>query len=347
MKNIFKKGNADWYTEAFKDFEYRLNGQKSSDLHQLRKKAIRSFRDLGFPTTKHEEWRYTNISPLISYDFEISEPYIPGILTNEDIKEYQFSGIENRCLVFVNGHFASELSNTEGINENIEILSLKQMMEKNPDLILSHFGKYASIDDQSFISLNTAFLQDGTFINIPDDVCLEKPIHLLYLSVPEEKPKVSFPRNLVIAGRSSEITFIETFAATKEGTYFTDTVSEIVLHENSKVERIKIQIESESAYHIAALQAVQERDSRFIDHNISFGGALTRNDINSEFIGENGFCELYGMYSGNQKQHIDNHTTIDHLMLKRPTRSNPTIVYCFLIRQRLIQSRSWKYLPMM
>jgi Fe-S cluster assembly protein SufD len=312
MKNIFSKGNADWYSTAFKDFENRFNGQTSSDLHQLRKKALRSFQDLGYPTTKHEEWKYTNLSPMIKYNFEISEPYVSGKLSHKDFEKYQFNGIENRCLVFVNGHFAADLSNTKGITENIEIKSLKEVMDKEPDLISSHFGKYASIDDQSFISLNTAFLQDGTFIKIPEGERIEKPVQLLYLSVPEQKPKVSFPRNLLIAGRSSEMTFIETYVATKEGLYFTDTVSEIVLQENSKVERIKIQCESVQAYHISSLQASQEKDSRFIDHNITLGGALTRNDINSEFNGENGFCELYGMYSGNQNQHIDNHTTIDH-----------------------------------
>lgn len=312
MKNIFNKGNTDWYTDAFKAFEDRLNGQTSSEIHKLRKKSLRSFQELGYPTTKHEEWRYTNISSLIDNNFEISEPYLSGELSQKDIEKFQFHGLESRCLVFVNGHFASELSNTKDITENVEILSLQKTIDQNPDLVSPHFAKYASINDQSFISLNTAFLQDGTFINIPESVRLEKPVHLLYISVPDVRPKASFPRNLIIAGRSSEMTFIETFAAHKEGIYFTDTVSEIVLHENSKVERIKIQIESDQAYHIAALQAIQERDSRFIDHNITLGGALTRNDINSEFRAENGFCELYGMYSGNQKQHIDNHTTIDH-----------------------------------
>jgi Fe-S cluster assembly protein SufD len=312
MKTTFDKGNADWYSTVFNDLESRLNGQKSTDLHQLRKRALRSFQDLGYPTTKHEEWKYTNVSSLINYNFEISDSYSSGKIGQKNIKKFQFNGLADRCLVFVNGHFSSGLSNTKGITENIEILSLKKVIDKNPELLSSHFAKYVSIDDQSFISLNTAFIQDGIYINIAEGICLEKPVQLLYLSVPEAKPKASFPRNLIIAGRSSEIKLIETYAAIKEGIYFTDAVSEIVLHENSKVERIKIQIESDQAYHIAALQAVQERDSRFIDHNISLGGALTRNDISSKFNGENGFCELYGMYSGNHKQHIDNHTTIDH-----------------------------------
>jgi len=312
MKTLFNKGNADWYATVFKDFESRLNGQQSTDLHHLRMRALRSFQDIGYPTTKHEEWKYTNVLPLSHYDFEISDSLKFGIIEQKDIEKYQFNGLENRCLVFIDGHYSSELSRTTGITDNIEIVSLKKAIEKNPELISSHVAKYLSFEDQSFISLNTAFIQDGIFINIPDNVCVEKPVHLLYLSAPEAKPGANFPRNLITAGRSSEITFVETYAAVREGLYFTDAVSEIVLQENAKVERIKIQNESSQAYHIAALQAVQERNSRFIDYNISLGAALTRNDIGSKFRGENGYCELNGMYSGNRKQHVDNHTTIDH-----------------------------------
>jgi Fe-S cluster assembly protein SufD len=312
MKNVFNQGNTDWYLDAFKKFENRLNGQTSSKIHRLRKEALNSFHDLGYPTTRHEEWKYTNVSPLIDYNFEISKPYEPGTIKSEKLNKFQFAGLEDRSLVFVNGHFAVELSDTSGITEQIKVLSLQKMIEEDPDQVSGHFAKYAQFTDQSFVSLNTAFIQDGAYINVPEGVVAKKPIHLIYLSVPNENPMVSFPRNLVIAGRSSEFTFIESFVSLEEGTYFTDAVCEIVLHEDSKVERIKIQNESEQSFHIAALQANQERDSRFIDHNISLGGILSRNDITSDFKGENGFCELYGMYSGNQQQHLDNHTTIDH-----------------------------------
>lgn len=312
MKNLFIKGNAEWYSTVFRDLENRLNGQKSTDLHQLRKSALQSFQNLGFPTTKHEEWKYTNLSSLINFNFGISDIDSSGKISRKNIEPYQFAGLEDRCLVFINGHFSSELSNTKGISEQIEFLPLNEVIDQNPGLLSSHFAKYTPMNEHSFISLNTAFLQDGIYINIPEQVNVEKPLQLLYLSVPEEKPKASFPRNLIIVGRSSELTYIETYASLKDGVYFTDAVSELVLQENSKGERIKIQIESNQAYHISALKAFQDRDSRFIDHNISFGGALTRNEISTMFKGENGVCALYGMYSGNHKQHIDNQTTIDH-----------------------------------
>jgi Fe-S cluster assembly protein SufD len=312
MKKTFTKGNSDWYIDSFRKFEDRLNGQSSSEVHRLRKQALKSFQDLGYPTTKHEEWKYTNVSPLIDQNFELSQPYLPGSLSKENIKQFQFPGLEDRTLVFVNGHYASELSDDIEIAEKIEVLSLQDAIKNNPDRLSEHFAKYASISEQSFISLNTAFVQDGAYINIPENETLDKPIHLIYLTVANSNPMISFPRNLIIAGRNSEVAFIESFVSLEKGSCFTNAVCEIMLRENSKVERIKIQNESEGAFHIAALQAIQERDSRFIDHNISLGATLTRNDINSEFNGENGYCELNGMYSGNQKQHIDNHTTIDH-----------------------------------
>jgi Fe-S cluster assembly protein SufD len=312
MKKTFIKGNSDWYIDSFRKFEDRLNGQASLDVHRLRKQALKSFQELGFPTTKHEEWKYTNVSALIDQNFELSQPYLSGNLSKENIKQYQFPGLEKRTLVFVNGHYASELSNDTEISKKIEVLSLQEAITNNPDRLSEHFTKYASIKEQSFISLNTAFVQDGAFINIPETVKVDKPIHLIYLTVGDSHPIISFPRNLIIAGRNSEVTFIESFESLEDSIYFTNAVCEIVLGQNSKVERIKIQNESKQAFHIAASQAIQERDSRFIDQNISLGSTLTRNDINTKFIGENGSCELNGMYSGNHEQHIDNHTTIDH-----------------------------------
>ena len=124
MKNVYNKGNTDWYSDAFKKFEEQLNGQTTSKVHQYRKEAIKSFQDLGYPTTRHEEWKYTNVLPLVDQNFKISKPYKPGSISKDKINPYQFSGLEDRILVFINGHFASELSDLSGIKENIEVLSL-------------------------------------------------------------------------------------------------------------------------------------------------------------------------------------------------------------------------------
>jgi len=120
------------------------------------------------------------------------------------------------------------------------------------------------------------------------------------------------PRNLIVVGKSSELTLVETYATIDEGTYFTNSVGEIVVGENAQLKRYRIQIEGENAYHISRTYVEQHRSSRFIDHSISLGGKLSRNDIVSVLKAENGMSVLNGLYIGNHDQHIDNHTTIDH-----------------------------------
>ncbi len=312
MKKYFNKGNADWYVNAFHLFENRLNGQTKTQVHQRRKNALQSFEEMGYPTTKHEEWKYTNVAPIVAHDFKISEPYSPGLLQSGDIRNYLFDGMDTSRLVFVNGHFAEEHSNIEAIKDRIKIMNLRQGLEEHEDLITTHFAKNSPSDEESFVSLNTAFLEDGAFIYVPDHAIIEQPIQLLFISVPGEKPLVSFPRNLIIAGRSSQVSFVETYASVTDDVYFTNTVGEIIAAENARIVRYKIQMESEQAYHISSLHVLLGRDCHFSDHSVTIGGRLSRNDVTSVFNAEGGSCELNGLYSGSHEQHIDNHTTIDH-----------------------------------
>jgi len=314
MKKIYVKGNADWYLSLFKDFENSLNGQSTSELHSMRKLALGRLHDTGFPTTGHEEWKYTNIETLLSHDFRLAAPHPRitldalsgrGILPEEE---------KTPQLVFVNGHFRDDLSNIENSGAGIELMNLNKAIDINHPVLTRHFGKYASDDKESFVIMNTAFAQDGALIMIGDNTELDQPVHLLYLTVPEKTAAVSFPRNLVVTGRSSDLTFIETFAALEDGLYFTNAVTEIIIDENARVERFKIQVESEEAYHISAMHVHQQRNSRFIDHNINLGARLSRNNINTIFNGSGSEAVLNGLYVGNHTQHMDNHTSIDHAM---------------------------------
>jgi Fe-S cluster assembly protein SufD len=312
MRKTYTKGNTDWYLNTFKTFEAGLNGQAETSVHNLRKQAMLTLEDLGFPTTKHEEWKYTNVSPIIENNFTLSQSYKPGMLKSQDIAKYHFDGLENSCFVFINGHFASDLSNISGLKDSVELKSLDTAISENNNHVMQLLTKYASPEDDSFISLNTAFMQDGAFIKVPDGVDISQPIHLLFLSIPGKNPQVNFPRNLFVIGQSSRIKIVETYAGIDDCIYFTNSVNEIVIGENAELERYKIQIESDQAYHVSALHVSQERDSRFIDHNISLGGSLVRNNIASEFKAQGGSCVLNGLYIGTHKQHIDNHTAIDH-----------------------------------
>jgi len=312
MKKNYERGNADWYADVFKKFENNLNGQLKSEFHQTRQQAMEKFYEMGFPTTRHEEWRYTNLASLLKYNFEVSK-MVPGDrISEKEIEKYIFKDMDYLLLVFVNGYFMSDLSNTAILEDQIEVVNLAQAVKDNHPAIKEHYSKYLAKDAESFVSLNTAFVQDGVLVNIPDNSRIEKPIHILYLTLPGDSPQVSFPRNLILTGRSSQVRFIENYAALASGIYFTNLVTEIYVGENSSVERIKIQDENDEAFHISTLNVLQERDSRFVDHNLNIGSFFSRNSISTIFNDQGGTSTLNGLYAGDKDQLLDNHTSIDH-----------------------------------
>jgi Fe-S cluster assembly protein SufD len=162
------------------------------------------------------------------------------------------------------------------------------------------------------VALNTAFAEDGALIEIPRGLVVEEPIHLLFVSTPGTEPAVSHPRNLILAGRESQATIIEAYVGLGDGVYFTNAVSEIVTAEGAVIDHYKLQGESEKAFHVATVQGLQERSSSLNSHNLSFGAALTRNDVNSVLDAEGAECTLNGLFVVAGRQHVDNHTTLDH-----------------------------------
>ena len=176
-----------------------------------------------------------------------------------------------------------------------------------------HFGKYASIKTESFIALNTAFSYDGAFIHIPGNTVVEQPIHLLYVSDARNAASVAYPRNLVVAEKSSQVKIVESFHCMQSGNHnFTNSVTEIVVKENAIVEFNKIQNETAEAFHINHTEAYLAKNSTFNINTITLGGEIVRNNLHIVLNDENGTAHLYGLYLLNGNQLVDNHTLVDH-----------------------------------
>src|SRR5262249_41723876 len=210
-------------------------------------------------------------------------------------------------LVFVNGRFQGELSK---LPRGIEVGSLAATMQSGHATAEQHLARHAGYKDHAFVALNTAFLEDGAFIEVPKETVLEQPLHLVFLSVPTG-PVVSHPRSLIVVGRDAQVSVVESYFGFSEKTYFTNAVTEIVAGENAIVEHYKLQQEQEQAFHVSTLQVHQERASSFTSHSISLGGALVRNDVNTVLDGEGAESTLNGLYIGKGAKRVDNHTTID------------------------------------
>lgn len=278
-------------------------------LWNLRKRAIERFRELGFPTTRDEDWKYTNVGPIAKVPFQRSS----GELTRSQLGQMPLADLGRRTrLVFVNGRYAGELSSLGGLPEGVRVRSISTALEEGDETLESHLARYARPDDAAFVALNTAFLTGGVLIRVPRGVVAAEPIHVLWISTPAGAPVVSHPRALVLAERESEVTVIEQYVSAADGVSFTNAVTEIVAGEGAVVEYYKLQQESEQAFHVATVQAMQERNSTLHSHNLSFGGSLARNDINSTLDAEGCECILNGLFVAAGRQHVDNHTTLDH-----------------------------------
>lgn len=269
------------------------------------------FSELGFPSTRHEEWKYTNVAPIARQPFHVAGSSPRGV-SAKSVKSISIPGLKGPRLVFIDGRFSEKFSSLGRLPKGVRIRSLSAVMNEDPGFLESHIARYASFRENPFVSLNTALYQDGACILVDRNIAVKAPVHLLFLSSGEGETGVSFPRNLIVAAEGSSLNLVEHYAGLNGGGYFTNAVTEIAQGENAVVNYYKIQEEQRNAFHIATVQVRQSRGSRFSSHSISMGGALVRNDINAVLDGEGAECTLNGLYTLDGEQHEDNHTRIEH-----------------------------------
>jgi Fe-S cluster assembly protein SufD len=297
----------DRYLAEFERFRRReLNGEPAG-LQALRRAAIERFADLGFPTLRQEEWRLTNVAPIVQGTFHWPQGD-PDAVASGLIAPHVFDAAAR--LVFVDGRFAPRLSATAELPAGTIVASLAEILARSPGLVEPWLARSAKFDRHPFVALNTAFLRDGAFLYIPRGA-VTGPIQLLFLSSGDgDKATLSFPRNLFVADESSQTTIVETYAG--EGAYFTSPVTELFAGPGAVIDHYKVQRESLAAFHMATFQVQGERACVPSSHSISIGGALVRNDVNAVLDGEGIDCILNGLYFGDGRQVVDNHMRVEH-----------------------------------
>lgn len=304
------------YVDAFRQMQDTFAGD---ELAPQRQAGIRLLQEQGFPNRRQENWKYTDIRPILKQAYTPAAEETVGVAAGT-VDAVRFRSLECHELVFVNGVYAPDLSGIRELPAGTIIQDLATARAEHADLIREHVSRYADPAENPFTALNVAFLQHGALIYLPRGVVIERPINLMYLSGKRDAPFVSYPRNLIIMAENSEATVIESYIGLDDSDYFTNTVTEISLHDNAGLQHYKIQQESTRSYHVGNLHAQQAGDSRLVSHSISLGGALVRNDIHGELRAEGADITLNGLYLASGRQHVDNHTRIDHL--KPHTRSH-------------------------
>lgn len=308
------------YLSGFEQLARRLAAGDPSWLASIRREAIEAFAAKGFPTTSDERWRATNVAPIARVPFAPA-PHAGGNgLSAESLERATYGIRASARLVFIDGRFSAELSAAGPLLAGVRAGSLARALRSDPDLLEPHLARYARPADHAFVALNTAFIEDGGFVRVPRGVVLDAPVHMIFVSKAAVEPTVRSPRNLVIAEESSSVTVVESYVRSGDALYFTNAVTEVVVGENAKVEHVKLQRESERAFHVAVLEARVGRSGTFASHSISLGGSLARTDIDVELVDEGADCTLNGLFMATGRQHVDHHTTIDHAMPRGTSR---------------------------
>jgi Fe-S cluster assembly protein SufD len=277
------------YLAAFRARERELPGHAA-----LRRAAIESFARLGFPSTRNEAWKYTNLAPHVKTPYEIAEP-VPAGMVAERLRDFAFADLGCPRFVFVDGRYAPELSGGSPAVRSVRDAAV---------------GRYARYDDNAMVALNTALFEDGAYIEIADGAVLDTPIYLLFVST--GSGTVSYPRNLIVAGRDAKASVIEGYAGFGDGPYFTNAVTEISAAEGAVIEHYKLQMEGPGALHFGMLALEQAASASFASYNVALGSGVARNEISVVLAGEGSECMLNGLYLASGRQHIDNYTTLDH-----------------------------------
>jgi Fe-S cluster assembly protein SufD len=309
---IVNKEHMQQFVDHFNRFENSLNGQKEEAVHQLRIKGFEKFKALGFPTTKNEEWRFTNIEPLLKQAFELTEKSADEKVSEKDLEDIYFKNWNGPQIVFVNGYYSDKLSKNQALTNGLIIENLSSLLDTAQDPLLESFTGFEVYDENVFSALNTAFISDGIVIKVPQNTQSESPVNLIFLSTEHQTARVMHPRNLIYVEKNSALSVVESYFSTGSGVYFNNPVTELKIEENARLNHVRIQNENTNAYHVGNIFTDQDRNSVYHSTSVTFGGRISRNNYYARLNGEGIETTLNGLYLGHGKQLIDNHTFLDH-----------------------------------
>jgi Fe-S cluster assembly protein SufD len=276
-----------------------------------RRQALERFSALGFPTTRDEEWRFTSVAPIAETPFVLAANGASA-LHAQDLELLRLPGVAAATLVFANGRYVPALSDIGRLPDGVRVDNLAQAIANPGTGVETHLTRAADAGRHAFTALNTASLVDGAFVSVPDGTSVDRPIHILFVATAGERPAMAHPRVLVVIGAGSRATIVESYAGRHASRYFSNAVTEVFAGENARVDHYKLQQEGAAAAHIGSMYVRAARSSTVTCHSISLGGALVRNDVSVVLDGEGAECTLNGLYLGEGRALVDNHTTIDH-----------------------------------
>ena len=293
---------------SFLAFENQVDLE--SKIHDVRSEAIKTFEAKGFPTKKDEAWKYTSLNSVLKHDYSLF-PKQDNALEYSDIKKYFLDDIDTYKIVFIDGKYSSNLSQTTHDGIDVCLMSSALHKPKYQLIIENYFNKVAG--KEGLTSLNTAFSKEGAYIHIPKNKVVAKPIQIVHFSTGNEAALMLQPRNLIVVDENSHVQIIERHQSLTDNPVLTNSVTEIVANKRAIVDYYKVQNDNINASLIDSTFVEQKRESHVSVHTFSFGGKLTRNNLNFYQNGEFMDSTLNGVTIIGDKQHVDHNTLVHHI----------------------------------
>ena len=279
-------------------------------VHDIRSEAIKTFEDNGFPSKKNEAWKYTSLNKILKQDYSVF-PNQENAIEYSDVKKYFIYDIDSYKIVFIDGKYSSHLSETTHDGIDVCLMSAALTKPKYRLVIENYFNKAATND--SISSLNTAFSSEGAFIHIPKNKLAEKPIQIIHFSTGNESAVMLQPRNLIVVDENSHVQIIERHQSLTDNPVLTNSVTEVFANKRAIVDYYKVQNDNQNASLIDNTFIKQKQESHASVHTFSFGGNLTRNNLNFYQHGERIDSTLKGVTIIGEKQHVDHNTLVHHI----------------------------------
>jgi Fe-S cluster assembly protein SufD len=278
-------------------------------IQALRQTGFDRFAELGFPTTKNEDWHYTGVSEIAEQEFTLLTARTDDVQESQ-LAPYIFGKEQWPTVVVVNGRYAPHLSSLRDLPEGVKVETLADSWTRSRSLA-SEVGRIATID-HAFTALNTAFLYDGVYIEIAKEAELPAPIHVLYVTDSTAAKAMVHPRTVIVAGRHSKASIVESYVSLSDAMHFTNAVTEVTVTRGANLSHYKIQREGMRAYHVGTIEVKQAQDSHYQSFSFAIGAALSRTNIYTSLDGEGCGATLNGLYMIGGEQHCDHQTQIVH-----------------------------------
>ncbi len=293
---------------SFMAFENSID--VDTPIHDVRSEAIKVFENKGFPSKRDEAWKYTSLNSVLKHNYSVF-PKQENVLDYKEVKKYFIHDIDTYKIIFIDGKYSSHLSQTTHDGMDVCLMSSALSKPKYRLVIENYFNKAATKDSLS--SLNTAFSQEGAYINIPKNKIVQKPIQIIHFSTGNESAQMLQPRNLIVVGENSHVQIIERHQSLTDNAVLTNSVTEIFANKRAIIDYYKIQNDKQTASLIDNTFIKQKRESHVSVHTFSFGGQLTRNNLNFYQEGERIDSTLKGVTIIGDKQHVDHNTLVHHI----------------------------------